>query len=99
MEKVSIADLKRKVNGRRVKFVACGVVDQVPFEKINEILNTPQGQPYSTITFNTVDMMRTTEDDETFYCNLKGLKAFMSNKGFVMVAPWGTRLNVMVYQF
>ena len=99
MKKISIAELERKVNGGRVKFVACGACDQVPFEKINEILNTPQVQPCSTISFNTVDMMRTMEDGETSHCSLKGLKAFMSNKGFVLVAPWGTRLNVMVYQF
>lgn len=96
---VSIAELKRLVNGKRAKFVAQGVGDEVPFDKIYEILETSQEQPYSTISFNTVDMLRTTEYGEVSHCGLKGLKAFMSDKGFVLVAPWGTQVNVMVYQF
>ena len=99
MEKISIAELKRKVNGGRVKFVAYGACDKVPFEKINDILNTPHDKPYSTISFNTVDMMRTMEDGDISYCSLKGLKAFMNNKGFVLVDQGETRLYVMVYQF
>ena len=99
MKKVSIAELKRLVNGKRVKFIANSIGTEVPFDKISEILEAPQDQPYSTISFNTVDMMRTMEDGEVSYCRLKGLKAFMSDKGFVMVAKWGTQVNVLVYQF
>ena len=99
MTKISIAELKRRTNGKRAKFVASGIGDQVPFDKIGVILNTPQDQPYSTITFNTVDMLRTTEGGEISHCGLKGREAFISDKGFVMVAPWGTQVNVMVYQF
>ena len=99
MTKISIAELKRRINGERVKFIASGVVDQIPFNRISEILETQQDQPYSTITFNTVDMLRTMEDGEVSYCRLKGLKAFMSDKGFIMVSPWGTQVNVLVYQF
>ena len=96
---VSMAKLKKLVNGKQAKFVAQGVGDEVPFEKIYEILETQQDQPYSTISFNAVDMLRTLEDGEISHCGLKGRKAFMSDKGFVMVAPWGTQVNVMVYQF
>ena len=99
MEKISIAELKRKVNGKRVKFVACGVGDQVPFKKISAILEVQQDKPYSTIGFNTVDMLRTMEDGEISYCRLKGLKAFMNDKGFALVAPWGAQVDIMVYQF
>ena len=99
MKKVSIAELKRLVNGKRAKFIASGVGDQVPFDKISAILDTQQDQPYSTISFNTVDMMRTMGNGEVSYCRLKGLKAFMSDKGFVMISPWGTQVNVLVYQF
>ena len=99
MTKVSIAEFKRQINGKRARFVARGVVDQIPFDKISEILEAPQDLPYSTITFNTVDMLRTMEDGETSHCSLKGIKAFISDKGFVLVSPWGARVNVMVYQF
>ena len=99
MKKVSIAELKRLINGKRVKFIANFIGSEVPFDKISKVLETLQDQPYSTITFNTVDMLRTMEDGEISYCGLKGCKAFMSDKGFIMVAPWGTQVNVMVYQF
>ena len=99
MKKVSIAELKRLINGKRVKFIANFIGSEVPFDKISKVLETQQDQPYSTVKFNTVDMMRTMEDGEISYCGLKGLKAFMSDKGFIMVAPWGTQVNVMVYQF
>ena len=71
----------------------------MPFDKINKALETQQDQPYSTITFNTVDMLRTLEDGEISHCGLKECKAFMDDKGFVIVSPWGTQVNVMVYQF
>ena len=99
MKKVSITELKRLINGKRAKFIAQGVVDEVPFDTISEVLEIPQEEPYSTIRFNTVDMLRTLENGEVSHCGLKGIKAFMSDKGFVMVAQWGTRLNVMIYQF
>ena len=99
MTKVSIAELKRRANGKRVKFVASNIGTEVPFDKISVILDTPQDRPYSTITFNTVDMLRAMEDGEISHCGLKGCEVFMSDKGFVIVAPWGTQVNVMVYQF
>ena len=99
MKKISIAEIKRQVNGKRAKFIASGVWDYVPFDKISEILETQQNQPYSTITFNTVDMLRTLEDGEISHCCLKGAEAFMNDNGFAIVTPWGTRVNVMVYQF
>ena len=99
MKKVSIAELKRLINGKRVKFIANFIGSEVPFDKISKVLETQQEQPYSVVKFNTVDMMRTMEDGEVSYCRLKGLKAFMSDKGFIIVAPWGTQVNVMVYQF
>ena len=99
MTKVSIAEFKRQFNGKRVKFIANSIGDQVPFDKISEILGTQQNQPYSTITFNTVDMLRTLEDGEISHCCLKGVEAFMNDNGFAIVSPWGTRVNVMVYQF
>ena len=99
MKKVSIAELKRLINGKRVKFIANFIGSEVPFDKISKVLETLQDQPYSIVKFNTVDMMRTMEDGEVSYCRLKGLKAFMRDKGFIMVAPWGTQVNVMVYQF
>ena len=99
MKKVSIAELKRLINGTRVKFIANFIGSEVPFDKISKVIETLQDQPYSIVKFNTVDMMRTMEDGEVSYCQLKGLKAFMSDKGFIMVAPWGTQVNVMVYQF
>ena len=99
MKKVSIAELKRLINGRRAKFVVQGVCYQVPFDDIDEMLETQQEEPYSTISFNTVDMLRTLENGDVSHCGLKGTWAYMSDKGFVMIAPWGTRLNVMVYQF
>ena len=99
MKKISIAELKRQVNGKRVKFVANGVCNQVPFDKISEMLEEQQDKPYSMVTFNTVDMLRTLEDGEISHCGLKGGKVFMNDNGFAIVSPWGTRLNVMVYQF
>ena len=99
MKKVSIAELKRLINGKRVKFIANFIGSEVPFDKISKVLETLQDQPYSIVKFNTVDMMRTMEDGEVSYCRLKGLKAFMSDKGFIIVAPWGTQVNVLVYQF
>ena len=99
MKKVSIAEFKRQFHGKRVKFIANFIGDKVPFDKISKVIETQQDQPYSTITFNTVDMLRTLEDGEISYCRLKGLKAFMSDKGFVLVSPWGMQVNVMVYQF
>ena len=99
MKKISIAELKRQVNGERVKFIANGVVDQIPFDRISAMLEQQQDQPYSIVKFNTVDMLRTMENGEISYCRLKGLKAFMSDKGFALVSPWGTQVNVMVYQF
>ena len=99
MKKISIAELKRQVNGKRVKFVANGVCNQVPFDKISEMLEEQQDKPYSMVTFNTVDMLRTLEDGEISHCGLKGCKVFMNDNGFAIVSPWGTRVNVMVYQF
>lgn len=98
MKNVSIAEFKRLVNGKRVKFIANNIGTEVPFDKISKALETQQDQPYSTITFNTVDMLRM-EDGEISHCCLKGRKAFMNDKGFIIVAPWGTQVNVMVYQF
>ena len=99
MKKISIAEIKRQVNGKRVKFITNGVCSQVPFDKISEILETQQNRPYSRVTFNTVDMLRTLEDGEISHCCLKGVEAFMNDNGFAIVTPWGTRVNVMVYQF
>ena len=99
MTKISIAEFKRLANGKRVKFIANGIGAEVPFDKISEILETQQDQPYSTITFNTVDMLRTLEDGEISHCGLKGCKVFISDKGFVIVSPWGKHVNIMVYQF
>ena len=98
MTKVSIAEFKRQFNGKRVKFIANSIGNQVPFDKISKILEVPHNQPYSTIAFNTVDMLRM-EDGKISHCCLKGIKAFMDDKGFIIVAPWGTQVNVMVYQF
>ena len=99
MKKISIAELKRQVNGKRVKFVTNGVCNQVPFDKISEILEKQQDMPYSIVKFNTVDMLRMLEDGEISHCCIKGVEAFMNNNGFAIVSPWGTRINVMVYQF
>ena len=99
MKKISIAELKRQVNDKRVKFVANRGVNQVPFDKISEMLEEQQDKPYSRVTFNTVDMLRTLEDGEISHCCIKGAEAFMNDNGFVIVSPWGTRVNVMVYQF
>lgn len=99
MKKVSIAEFKRLVNGKRVKFIANNIGTEVPFDKINKALETQQDQPYSIVKFNTVDMLRTLEDGEISHCGLKGCKTFMDDKGFVIVSPWGTQVNVMVYQF
>lgn len=99
MKKNSIAELKRQVNGKRVKFVTNGVCNQVPFDKISEILEKQQDMPYSIVRFNTVDMLRTLEDGEISHCCIKGVEAFMNNNGFAIVSPWGMRINVMVYQF
>ena len=99
MKKVSIAEFKRLVNGKRVKFIANNIGTEVPFDKISKALETQQGQPYSIVKFNTVDMLRTLEDGEISHCGLKGREVFISDKGFVIVAPWGTQVNVMVYQF
>ena len=71
----------------------------MPFDKINKALETQQDQPYSTITFNTVDMLRVLEDGKISHCCIKGVEAFMNNNGFVIVSPWGAQTNVMVYQF
>ena len=71
----------------------------MPFDKINKALETPQDQPYSTITFNTVDMLRKLENGEISHCGLKECKTFIDDKGFVIVSLWGTQVNVMVYQF
>ena len=99
MKKISIAELKRQVNGKRVKFITNGVCNQVPFDKISEILEKQQDMPYSIVRFNTVDMLRTLEDGEISHCCIKGVEAYMNDSGFVIVSPWGTQLNVMVYQF
>ena len=99
MQKISIAELKRQVNGKRVKFLTNIVCKQVPFDNISEVLEVPRAMPYSIVRFNTVDMMRTLENGEISYCCLKGRKAFMNDKGFVMIAPWGEKVNVMIYQF
>ena len=99
MKKVSIAEFKRLVNGKRVKFIANNIGTEVPFDKISKALETQQDQPYSIVKFNTVDMLRTLEDGEISHCGLKECKVFMNNNGFVIVSPWGTQTNVMVYQF
>ena len=99
MKKISIAEIKRQVNGKRVKFITNGVCNKVPFDKISEILETQQNQPYSRVTFNTVDMLRTLEDGEISHCRIKGAEAFMNDNGFAIVTQWGTHVNVMVYQF
>ena len=99
MTKVSIAELKRQVNNKRVKFITNSIGTEVPFDKISEILEVPQDQPYSIVKFNTVDMLRTLEDGEISHCRIKGVEAFMNNNGFVIVSPWGAQTNVMVYQF
>ena len=99
MKKISIAELKRQVNGKRVKFITNGVCNQIPFDKISEMLEEQQDKPYSMVTFNTVDMLRTLEDGEISHCCIKGCKVFMNDNGFAIVSPWGTRINVMVYQF
>ena len=99
MKKVSIAEFKRLVNGKRVKFIANNIGTEVPFDKISKVLEVQQDQPYSIVKFNTVDMLRTLEDGEISHCGLKECKVFMDDKGFIIVAPWGTQVNVMVYQF
>ena len=99
MKKISIAELKRLVNGRRVKFVANGMSNQVTLDKIIEMLEEQQDKPYSTVRFNTVDMLRTLEDGEISHSCIKDVEAFMDDNGFAIVSPWGTRVNVMVYQF
>ena len=99
MKKVSIAELKRLINGKRVKFIANFIGSEVPFDKISKVLETLQDQPYSIVKFNTVDMLRTLEDGEISHCCIKGVKAFMDDNGFAIVSPWGTQVNVMVYQF
>ena len=99
MKKVSIAEFKRQFHGKRVKFIANFIGTEVPFDKINKVLEVQQDQPYSTITFNTVDMLRKLEDGEISHCCIKGVEAFMNDNGFAIVSPWGTRVNVMVYQF
>ena len=99
MKKVSIAEFKRLVNGKRVKFIANFIGTEVPFDKISKVLEVPQERPYSIVKFNTVDMLRTLEDGEISHCGLKGREVFISDKGFVIVAPWGAQVNVMVYQF
>ena len=99
MKKVSIAEFKRQFHGKRVKFIANFIGTEVPFDKISKVLEVQQNQPYSIVKFNTVDMLRTLEDGEISHCCLKGREAFMNDKGFIVVAPWGTQVNVMVYQF
>jgi hypothetical protein len=99
MEKVSIAEFKRQFHGKRVKFIANFIGTEVPFDKISKVLEVQQDQPYSIVKFNTVDMLRTLEDGEISHCGLKECKTFMDDKGFVIVSPWGTQVNVMVYQF
>ena len=99
MKKVSIAEFKRQFHGKRVKFIANFIGTEVPFDKISKVLEVQQERPYSIVKFNTVDMLRTLEDGGISHCGLKGREVFISDKGFVIVAPWGTRVNVMVYQF
>jgi hypothetical protein len=99
MTKVSIAEFKRQFHGKRVKFIANFIGTEVPFDKISKVLEVQQDQPYSIVKFNTVDMLRTLENGEISHCGLKGRKTFMDNNGFVIVSPWGTQTNVMVYQF
>ena len=99
MKKVSIAEFKRQFHGKRVKFIANFIGTEVPFDKINKVLEVQQDQLYSIVKFNTVDMLRTLEDGEISHCCIKGVEAFMNNNGFVIVSPWGTQTNVMVYQF
>ena len=99
MKKISIAELKRQVNGKRVKFITNGVCNQVPFDKIGEMLEVPQDMPYSIVRFNTVDMLRTLENGEISHCCIQGVEAYMDDNGFAIASPWGMRLNVMIYQF
>ena len=98
MTKISIEQLKRQVNGKCVKFITSSVYNKVPFGKIGEMLEEQHNKPYSRVTFTTVDMLRTLEDGVS-HCRIKGAEAFMNDNGFAIVSSWGTRVNVMVYQF
>ena len=99
MDKISIAGLKRKVNGKEVKFLGAGVVDKIPFDIIEKHLNIKHTLETSVISFNSVDMIRTMSNGEKSYARLKGLTAYIDDKGFILVSPWDDRLNVITYQF
>ena len=98
MKSVTVASIKRGMNGKKVKFLGSYVLPKVPAD-INEKLKGSYDVPVSVISFNTVDLMRTSADGSVSYCRLKGIKAYVGDNGFIMTIDWNDGVNVMIYQF
>ena len=98
MKSVTVASIKRGMNGKKVKFLGSYVLPEVPAD-IDEKLKGSYDVPVSVISFNTVDMLRTAEDGTVSHCSLKGIKAYAGDNGFLMTTDWNDGVNVMIYQF
>ena len=98
MKSVTVASIKRDMNGKKVKFLGSYVLPEVPAD-IDEKLKGSYDAPVSVVSFNTVDMLRSTEDGTVSHCSLKGIKAYAGDNGFLITTEWGDQINVMIYQF
>ena len=98
MKSVTVASIKRDMNGKKVKFLGAYVLPKVP-DDIDEKLKGSYDVPVSVISFNTVDMLRTEDNGEVSHCGMKGSKAYMGDNGFLITTDWGDQINMMIYQF
>ena len=98
MKSVTVASIKKGMSGKKVKFLGSYVLPTVPAD-IDEKLKGSYEAPVSVISFNTVDMLRTTADGTVSHCSLKGIKAYAGDSGFLITTEWGDQINVMIYQF
>ena len=81
MKSVTVASIKRGMNGKKVKFLGSYVLPKVPAD-INEKLKGSYDVPVSVISFNSVDMLRTEDNGEVNHCSLKGIKAYAGGQWF-----------------
>ena len=98
MKSVTVVSIKRDMDGKKVKFLGSYVLPEVPAD-IDEKLEGSYNAPVSVISFNTVDMLRTSADGTVSHCSLKGIKAYAGDNGFLMTTDWNDGVNVMIYQF
>lgn len=103
MKKTSVAMFKRLVSGRKVKFIAVRIIATAKLaddlSRVETELSTPQKVEPTTVTFNTVDMLRELPDGRKSHLGLKGVNVYMNDAGFCVASPWDNNINMCVYQF